>query len=237
MYFNNINFCFVLSANINYHLILINSDADFYRCTRNAYHKVKIAKSLNSKRENLLHMACKLNKPQFIKPLIGLKCEVFKQDLEGRTPLHVAMFRDNNECIEQFLSVLEICSNLNDDDDDDATVGTKHLTDNLIKMFKMYCHQGYTVVHMAVLKNLLHLLEVMLKFCQKYHINVLDFEVLGNGNSLLHLAVENHLHEITRVIVKNVPESLKFCNYGGYLAYAATDKTLVKQFKQVLVIL
>ncbi|XP_046802665.1 uncharacterized protein LOC124418891 [Lucilia cuprina] len=63
----------------------------FRHYLRNGEYSEEMSAALNEYRENLLHLTCQYNEPQYIKQLIALKCPIFKQDFYGRTPLHVAI--------------------------------------------------------------------------------------------------------------------------------------------------
>ncbi|XP_046801814.1 NF-kappa-B inhibitor alpha-like isoform X2 [Lucilia cuprina] len=181
--------------------------------------------ALNENRENLLHLACQFNEAKYINQLITLKCPIFKQDFYGRTPLHVALQRQHKECIEEFERLLRSVNNLHDND----ILNKEELIKNLRKMFDVYDHNGYTILHLAVLKNLPTLVKVMLEFCLKFKVNVLDKEVLGSGNSILHLAVENNFKNIENIIVDKIKESVNQANYSGKTPYQiTTDEELTE---------
>ncbi|KNC31034.1 hypothetical protein FF38_03770 [Lucilia cuprina] len=170
--------------------------------------------ALNEYRENLLHLSCQYNEPQHIKQLIALKCPIFKQDFYGRTPLHVAIQRQHKECIDEFVQILISVINRSQGNADE-----EELIVNLRKMFGVYNHDGYTILHLAVIQNLPMVVKVMLDFCLKFKINILDREVLGSGDSILHLAVKNNFKDIENIIVDKIKESINQPNYSGATPY------------------
>ncbi|XP_037808283.1 nuclear factor NF-kappa-B p110 subunit-like [Lucilia sericata] len=196
----------------------------FRQYLRNAEFSEEMSTALNEYRENLLHLACQFNEPQHIKQLIALKCPVFKQDFYGRTPLHVAIQREHKECIDEFERILTSVINLPESD----AVDKNELIGNLRKMFEVYNHDGYTILHLAVLKNCPTLVKVMLTFCLKFKINILEKEVLGSGDSILHLAVKNNFKDIENIIVDKVKDSVNQPNYSGATPYKiiTTDEDL-----------
>ncbi|XP_037812236.1 uncharacterized protein LOC119603996 [Lucilia sericata] len=162
----------------------------------------------NKDQENLLHWACKMDHSKSIRPLIGLGCHINEQDIWGRTPLHVALTARHDACISEiqliFKNYLQYSENVKAD---------------LVKMLKTYNHNGYTVLHEAVLNRYYELFEIMLIFMQEHKLNILDYEVLGSGDSIAHLAAKNNtLMDIDSIIMKYIPNYMSVKNYAGLMA-------------------
>ncbi|XP_037808273.1 NF-kappa-B inhibitor alpha-like [Lucilia sericata] len=204
---------------INFTKLYADDLSLFRHYLRNAEYSEEMSTALNEYRENLLHLACQFNEPQHIKQLIALKCPIFKQDFYGRTPLHVAIQRQHKECIDVFVRILTSVINRTEDNADEM-----ELIENLRKMFGVYNHDGYTILHLAVIKNLPTVVKVMLEFCLKYKINILEKEVLGSGDSILHLAVKNNFKDIENIIVDKIKESVNHPNYSGATPYKIITK-------------
>lgn len=164
----------------------------------------------NSRRENLLHYACKLNKSRQIESFINIGCSLCQQDIQGRTPLHIVIEMQHTEALDIFSKLFKqkYLEGKN-------KIRNKRLTEDLKKLFRIYDHQGYTVLHRAVLNNMTQLVEDMLRFCLKHNINVADSEVLGCGDSILHLAVKRNLIDMAKLIYEYIPKFLNVSNYGG----------------------
>ncbi|KAI8122711.1 hypothetical protein FF38_03774 [Lucilia cuprina] len=210
---------------INFTKVYAENLSLFQEYLQNGVYSEEMSTALNENRENLLHLACQFNEAKYINQLITLKCPIFKQDFYGRTPLHVALQRQHKKCIEEFERLLRSVNNLHDND----ILNKEELIKNLRKMFDVYDHNGYTILHLAVLKNLPTLVKVMLEFCLKFKVNVLDKEVLGSGNSILHLAVENNFKNIENIIVDKIKESVNQANYSGKTPYQiTTDEELTE---------
>lgn len=137
-----------------------------------------------------------------IRPLIRLGCHINQQDYHGRTPLHIALLEKNNGCI------LEIQKLIND-----PSEYSKEFEQDVIRMFNAYNHNGYTVLHLAYLGGYDELLEDMFKFLKKHNLNILDYEVLGNGDTIAHLAFKNNGK--LSLIEKYIPNYMEATNYGG----------------------
>ncbi|XP_023298577.2 uncharacterized protein LOC111681089 [Lucilia cuprina] len=161
----------------------------------------------NRDQENLLHWACKMDYSKSIRPLIGLGCHINQQNMWGRTPLHIALTERRDACISEiqliFKNYLQYSENVKKD---------------LINMLKTYNHNGYTVLHEAVLNRYYELFEIMLIFMTEHNLNILDYEVLGSGDSIAHLAAKNNtLMDIDSIIMKYIPNYMSVKNYAGIM--------------------
>lgn len=154
--------------------------------------------------ENLLHVACKENNPQFIGPLIGLGCSLNAQDIMGRTPLHIAISGNNDEIISTIQKCLQ-----------NLTQYPESIKRSFIKMLQAYDDNGYTVLHAAALQGKIELFENLLKFCVDNEINVLDYGTLRTGDSIGHLVVKYDLNPIVSILEKYVPNYEDVENYEG----------------------
>ncbi|XP_013108541.2 NF-kappa-B inhibitor alpha isoform X1 [Stomoxys calcitrans] len=188
----------------DYHKVLGENLQQFFIYLNDPKHHDNIISKENNLQQNLLHTCCKYNRYQAIIPLIRLGCNPAKQDYDGRTPLHLAIQLKDGKCIQQFLQLLRQESN-------------PELIENLKGMFEPYNNIGQTIVHQAVLQRKTHIVKELLQFCNRNNINVLEREVLGNGKSLLHLAVDNKDYEMQTLIVMLVPKSIHAANYAGSL--------------------
>lgn len=160
----------------------------------------------NAKRENPLHYVCNLNGYQYIETLLENGCDLCQQDCMGRTPIHVAIDAGHCECIQVLRRLLRNYNSLD-----------VQLQQDLIEVLKCYNNKGYTILHEAVLKDMKELIQDLLTFCQERNINFEDSEVLGCGDSILHLAVRKNLLEVAEIICRHSPILMKCRNYGGSL--------------------
>ncbi|XP_058981686.1 nuclear factor NF-kappa-B p110 subunit [Musca domestica] len=176
-------------------------------------HKDLVLKTRNKLRHNLLHYACLHDKSEAIRPLVGMGIALHEQDKSGNTPLHLAIVNRRSDCILQIQELLQIYGAYDE-----------NVLASMVKMTKVYNRQGYTVLHLALLENLPELLGVLLEFCQQKQIDVTEYEVLGSGDSLGHLAVKTKAStEMLKVLEEHVPKYLLIENYAGDTA-AATDE-------------
>ncbi|XP_065357426.1 uncharacterized protein LOC135951670 [Calliphora vicina] len=177
-----------------------------YKMANEASNNKLVADFRNENRENLLHMACQMNKFKRIRPLIGLGCHINEQDYIGRTPLHVALAKQHIDCVAEILFIFNNISKY-----------PKEVETDLMKMIGAYNHDGHTVLHAAMLGQYNELCEAILMFMHKHDMNVLDFEVLGSGDSIAHLAVKHNLITIRPLIEKYVPNYKMVNNYAGIM--------------------
>uniref|UniRef100_T1PCK6 Ankyrin n=1 Tax=Musca domestica TaxID=7370 RepID=T1PCK6_MUSDO len=176
-------------------------------------HKDLVLKTRNKLRHNLLHYACLHDKSEAIRPLVGMGIALHEQDKSGNTPLHLAIVNRRSDCILQIQELLQIYGAYDE-----------NVLASMVKMTKVYNRQGYTVLHLALLENLPELLGVLLEFCQQKQIDVTEYEVLGSGDSLGHLAVKTKAStEMLKVLEEHVPKYLLIENYAGDTA-AAVDE-------------
>lgn len=175
----------------------------------NLLHSNFIAETISQQRnafgENMLHYACTLNYYEEIKKLIELDCKMlFEQDFRGRTPLHIAIEENVCQCMDEFRDILQ---------------GYQRQPTSvrlaLRNMLQAYSHRGHTVVHAAVKADLPELLKDLIECSKLMKHNVLDYEILGNGDSLLHLAINCNLYNVAKVIKENIPSALNYPNYAG----------------------
>ncbi|XP_058981676.1 nuclear factor NF-kappa-B p110 subunit-like isoform X2 [Musca domestica] len=176
-------------------------------------HKDLVLKTRNKLRHNLLHYACLHDKSEAIRPLVGMGIALHEQDQSGNTPLHLAIVNRRSDCILQIQQLLQ----------EHAAYDNK-VDSSMVKMTKVYNRQGYTVLHLALLENLPELLGILLEFCKQKQIDVTEYEVLGSGDSLGHLAVKTKAStEMLKVLEEYVPNYLLIENYAGDTA-AAVDE-------------
>lgn len=195
----------------NYHTLLENNKFLFLRYLLNEDHAPRMLVARNCLRENLLHVACKLNESNIVTILILLDYNPTAQDYLGRTPLHLALIANHIPCIEEFFLILRAVA--------DPTTHIGHYNNsialNLKKMFSVYDDLGYTVIHQAVIMQNGRILTTLLELCNALKINVLYYEILGSGDSLLHLAVNIQAREMQHIIVAMIPQIINVCNYAG----------------------
>ncbi|XP_065355462.1 uncharacterized protein LOC135949928 [Calliphora vicina] len=186
-----------------------------YKMAKDSSNNYLVADLRNENGENLLHMACQMNKFKRIRPLIGLGCHINEQDYIGRTPLHVALAKQHIDCVAEILFIFNNISKY-----------PKEVETDLMKMIGAYNHDGHTVLHAAMLGQYKELCEAILMFMRKHNINVLDFEVLGSGDSIAHLAVKHNLMTIRPLIVEYVPNYEMVQNYAGIMVEELEDEML-----------
>lgn len=165
-----------------------------------------ISRGRNAQRENLLHYICRQNQYNLIESLFVQGCRLDEQDLQGRTPVHVAIERGHHECLLTFVEILRNYSSYN-----------KDLQNGLRRTFQVYNNRGHTILHEAVLKNLKHVVREMLTFCSNIDITLAQNLVLGNGDSLLHLAVRENLLGMAEIVCDLFPELVNCSNYADIL--------------------
>uniref|UniRef100_A0A1I8NJU9 Uncharacterized protein n=1 Tax=Musca domestica TaxID=7370 RepID=A0A1I8NJU9_MUSDO len=199
---------------INYHQMLADNPYLFHKYLHLHNNDKALVDSINNYQENVLHIACKSDMTStLIKPLIQCGCSPTKQDLQGRTPLHVALELRQYSCIKEFLLLFHT-----------HMLYPKEIVDRLKHMFQIYNRAGHTIVHEAVIRNEPDILRELLRICQQHDINVLDNEVLGSGDTLLHLAINRKVDtEIIDIIIDYLPEIVHISNYSGMLAMDGTD--------------
>uniref|UniRef100_A0A1I8PNY5 Rel homology dimerisation domain-containing protein n=1 Tax=Stomoxys calcitrans TaxID=35570 RepID=A0A1I8PNY5_STOCA len=179
----------------------------FYRHMKDSTPPKEILKVRNRFRHNLLHYACIRNKANAIKPLVGIGCDLQQQDWQGRTPLHLAIENAHKECISKFEHLLEIYHQY-----------PEEVQEKFIKMFNVYDHLGHTIVHSAVKAGLTTLFEAMLKFCQAHNMDITRHEILGSGDSVIHLIAKGNLIDMLPLVKEYIPNYLTIQNYAGETA-------------------
>lgn len=173
-------------------------------CKNNSEFCKFVSQARNEYRENLLHVACKQTNPRLIGPLIGMECRLDAQDLLGRTPLHIAISKKNDEIISAIVKRLE---NLKE--------YPETVKKGFIRMISAYDGNGYTVLHAAALEHQCSLFENLLKFCVENQMNVLDYGTLHSGDTIGHLMIKNNLTDIVPLLEKYVPNYQDAKNYEG----------------------
>uniref|UniRef100_A0A1I8MB32 Uncharacterized protein n=1 Tax=Musca domestica TaxID=7370 RepID=A0A1I8MB32_MUSDO len=144
---------------------------------------------------------------------ITIPPSILSNKCNGNTPLHLAIVNRRSDCILQIQQLLQ----------EHAAYDNK-VDSSMVKMTKVYNRQGYTVLHLALLENLPELLGILLEFCKQKQIDVTEYEVLGSGDSLGHLAVKTKAStEMLKVLEEYVPNYLLIENYAGDTA-AAVDE-------------
>lgn len=134
-----------------------------------------------------------------------------KQDYYGRTILHIIIEQNDNVLVQLFRRFYQQHTEMEYTEKEDM------LTKELKNLLKIYDHQGYTILHRAVKYNLLDLVEDILKFCKKFKINLADYELLGTGDSILHLALKGKLFKMCKLILEYEPVLADVKNYAGHL--------------------
>lgn len=197
----------ISGGNTIFHEALVDMDTLIYlyrQQKKSPKLKELILKARNTYRQNLLHYACVLNKESYIRPLVGMGIALNEQDSLGRTPLHIAIEHNNHECLSKFQNLLE-----------DHSKYPVEVEKQLVKMFQVYSHKGHTVLHAAAIENLYDLVEVMLNFCKSHNLDIIEYEALGNGDSIAHLIVKRNLVPMIALMKDSVPDYLTIQNYSG----------------------
>lgn len=165
-----------------------------------------ISRGRNAQRENVLHYICRRNKYYLMVPFLVNGCRLSEQDFMGRTPVHVALENGHEECLQEFLKILKIYDKL------------KEVTQkDILRVFHVYNHNGLTILHETVLHDKKDLIKDMLNFCIKTNLNVVDHEVLGTGDTLLHLIARKNRLEMGQIVCDFLPQLLTRENYAGIL--------------------
>lgn len=146
---------------------------------------------------------------------------ICQRDIQGRSLLHMAILCQSQSTIHIYQYFLEEqiaqCACVNTDG---------NIVEHFKNLFKIYDYDGDTVLHKAVKYNLVEFVKVVLKFYEKFHLNVADYEKLGSGDNILHLAIRGNLLEMAKTIIEMKPSLLQVKNYGGKLPQDVTNKTL-----------
>lgn len=216
---------------IDYHKMFLDNDELFVLFLGCEDFKKNMATSINCDGQNILHLAISVDNWKMIKKLIESGCSMLKQDFWGRTPLHLALAYNHQQCIDMFIKEYqtvideyEAKNELNKQifmhelklalaSENENNFEKKHL-DNLIHLFEVYNHDGYTVLHLAINFGNLALIGVMLKFAKIFQINIEEHGTLGSGDSILQVAVQNGNRDIVKLIVENFPELVTYPNYS-----------------------
>ncbi|GAB0099885.1 Nuclear factor NF-kappa-B p110 subunit [Sergentomyia squamirostris] len=181
----------------------------------NKYNLNHYLDTVNDRNENCLHVACALDKVEFIRPLINLGANPNRRDINGNTPLHVSVAEGHHMCIARII------------DRTNYTQKSKELDINLAN------YQGMTALHLAVknrdLEAVRRLVEAgaSVKMAEHKH-----------GNSILHVAVAESAVEIVRFLLQKTHLSVNQTNTSGYtplhLACASTETKDCKEIVKLL---
>lgn len=112
--------------------------------------------------ETCLHVACGCNKPHLIRSFIGLGADPRTVDVNGNTPLQVAVKYGNDKCVAK---LLEFSNNLFNVD----SINNK----------------GQTALHMAVWESNLAIVKQLVKAKASVHLTE-----RSQGYDILHIAVK-----------------------------------------------
>uniref|UniRef100_A0A1I8PSE3 Rel homology dimerisation domain-containing protein n=1 Tax=Stomoxys calcitrans TaxID=35570 RepID=A0A1I8PSE3_STOCA len=171
----------------------------------------------NKIQQNLLHRACFRNRANAIKPLVGMGFGLHEQDVEGRTPLHLALEYGHTECISQLQLLMK---------KENYTKYSEDVLRTMIKMFQVHDNYGRTVLHAAVRANNFDLFETMLTFGHHNVVDIARYEVLGTGKSVVHLIAEQNLLDWIPLVRKYIPRYLELENYAGNTVLDLQDLTM-----------
>ncbi|XP_075165677.1 uncharacterized protein LOC142238050 [Haematobia irritans] len=185
--------------------------------------KDQVLKARNKFRQNLLHYACWMNRAKAIKPLVFMGCGLHEQDLNGCTPLHIAIKFDHKECISKFQLVLETPNEY-----------PKNIQNMLVEMFQVHDDLGRTVLHAAVVAELRDLFESMLKFCKLHKVEAWNYGLLSNGDTVVHLIAKNSVVILAPLVREYIPGYLNLENYAGETVQDIPDLTM--EVRQALLI-
>ena len=137
------------------------------------------------------------------------------QDYFGRTILHVIIEQNDDVLLQLFGRLYQ----------QQTEYGYKNvqLMDELKNLLKIYDDQGYTILHKAIKYNKLAFVKDILEFCEYFQVNVADYELLGTGDSILHLAVKHNLKDMSELILSYIPTLANVKNYPGDLPIYSMD--------------
>uniref|UniRef100_A0A1B0DRJ1 Uncharacterized protein n=1 Tax=Phlebotomus papatasi TaxID=29031 RepID=A0A1B0DRJ1_PHLPP len=171
--------------------------------------------TVNEKGENCLHLACVMDKAEYIKPLINLGANPNTWDCNGNTPLHVAVAEGRQMCIARIV------------DQSHYTPKSKPLDINLAN------DQGMTALHLAV-KN--HNLEAVKRLVEAgASVKIAERK---HGNSILHIAVAERAVDIVRFLLQKTKVDVNQMTSSGYtplhLACVSTETADSKEIVRLL---
>ncbi|XP_013100928.1 E3 ubiquitin-protein ligase HACE1 [Stomoxys calcitrans] len=175
----------------------------------------------NAQRENLLHYVCRRNQYELFIPLVRQGYHLYEQDIEGRTPIHVAIERSHHECLLSFRKLLQHYDTLHES-----------IQKDLCRTFRPYNDNGYTIIHEAVRRNMQDLVKDILNFCLQNNVQIIDMEVLGCGDSLLHIVVKKNLIEMAKIVCNALPDLKFYENYAGIMPMDLC--CITKEMREVL---
>lgn len=171
--------------------------------------------TVNEKGENCLHLACVMDKAEYIKPLINLGANPNTWDCNGNTPLHVAVAESRQMCIARIV------------DQSHYTPKSKPLDINLAN------DQGMTALHLAV-KN--HNLEAVKRLVEAGA--SVKMAERKHGNSILHIAVAERAVDIVRFLLQKTKVDVNQMTSSGYtplhLACVCTETADSKEIVRLL---
>ncbi|XP_055907309.1 nuclear factor NF-kappa-B p110 subunit-like [Eupeodes corollae] len=162
-----------------------------------------------------LHTACLYDQPMFIRPLLGLNCDLNVQDSEGDTALHIAITENLKECLEGFASFISSSA-------DGVKFNANLANDN-----------GFTPLHSAIRQGNLNFIEVLLTKCNA------SAKVASSrdGNNALHLAVQHQSPEMIKCLLNHGKIQVNAKNRSGHTAIdlaKALDGNVKKEILDLL---
>lgn len=221
------------SVFVDFHKLFIEHPDVFNIKIKCKIFKQEMSTALNRNKENVLHLACLFNDAKSGKMLLDAGCSSVQQDVQGRTPLHVALQRKHKRCINMYIHEFQaaiIDHEINSEEkrdlfmnefrlvlniSEEETLFQKQQVEDLKRLFSLYDHNGYTVLHLAVIYGLEDMVKVMLDFANIMGVAVLDHEVMDNGDTVLHLALRYKLRKMAHIIADRIKESVDYPNYSG----------------------
>ncbi|XP_059613252.1 nuclear factor NF-kappa-B p110 subunit [Phlebotomus argentipes] len=171
--------------------------------------------NVNERGENCLHVACDLDKVEFIRPLINLGADPNARDINGNTPLHVAVAERRHMCMARIL------------DRANYTSKSKELNINLSN------HQSMTALHLAVKNQDLEAVKRLVE--ANASVKIAEYR---HGNSILHIAVVEGAVDIVRFLLVKTRINVNQTNSAGYtplqMACACTESADSKAIVKLL---
>lgn len=157
-----------------------------------------------------IHVACILNEPDHIYTLFNSGIPLYRLNKQRETAIHTALRLNREDCVNVFKRIFnrELVSQQYD--------FVKHLS----YLLEVYDRDGYTILHRSILNNNIELTRAILNFCLDNDIDACDIEVLGNGDTILHIAYQNNLFDMANLIIELIPNSVNYANYAGLLPLA-----------------
>lgn len=138
-----------------------------------------ILQCIDNRKQNLLHIAAFNDKSKYIKLLIKMGTKPNQMDIDGNTPLHIAIIENNLNCITEILSV-------------NNKINTSKIVD-----INIFNDNSQTPLFLAIQQKKFDIIKILLNYGASTQL--CDIK---NENNILHMAVElNWFHLVEYILM------------------------------------